>query len=350
MVAIDGCISYNSGMTWDIYGHDGAIALLKEHTKPEKLRHAYLLTGPQGVGRRSLALAFIKALNCLQPVEQGVPCGVCDACQQIERQTFPDLAFLVPEDGHKDIRIEQVRALLHTLVLAPYQATYRVALILDFQRITLGAANALLKTLEEPPPKAIMILTADAQESLLPTIASRCEVIRLRPMPVEAAQQVLIESKGLNPMDARLLAHITSGRLGAAMRLYGDSQSLAARGQVLKDLRDLLPASRRERFGYVEGQLRRNRSGRDDLFEIISIWLTFWRDVFICTAGADMPLVNIDQELLIRKVAQQVNLETAQNIMASLEEGLKQLDMYINARLLAENLLLMWPRLGIADR
>ncbi|MCJ7693957.1 MAG: hypothetical protein MUO40_00875, partial [Anaerolineaceae bacterium] len=130
-------------MKWDIFGHDNAVNFLKEHTKPEKLRHAYLITGPQGVGRRTLALAFVKALNCKQPIEQGIPCDSCITCQQIARMEFPDLSILAPEEGHKDIRIEQVRALQHSIVLAPYQAPYRVALLLDFQKITQGAANAL---------------------------------------------------------------------------------------------------------------------------------------------------------------------------------------------------------------
>lgn len=334
-------------MTWDIFGHDGAVALLKEHTKPEKLRHAYLITGPQGVGRRSLALGFIKALNCQNPVEQGEPCGVCSTCQQIGRQAFPDLTVITAEEGHKDIRIEQIRVLQHTLMLAPYQARYRVALILDFQRVTASASNALLKTLEEPPPKAVLILTADAQESLLPTIASRCEVLRLRPMRVADAGQILVEKKGLNPTDARLLAHITSGRLGAAMRLYNDPQALVFRGQLLDDLAELLPANRRERFAYLDGQFKHSRAGRDALFEIISVWLTFWRDVFICTAWAELPLVNIDREPFIRRVAGKVDMQTAQRVMTSLEEGLEQLDVYVNVRLLAENLLLLWPRINI---
>jgi len=338
-------LRYNSGMTWDIYGHDWAVSLLKEHTKTEKLRHAYLITGAQGVGRRTLALAFVKALNCVQPLGQGLPCGICTTCQQIARQVYPDLSVIEPEEGHKDIRIEQVRTLRHSLVLAPYQAHYRVALLLDFQRVTPGAANALLKTLEEPPPKAVIILTADAQESLLPTIVSRCEVLRLRPMPVQAAENFLEEQKGLSQLDARLLAHITSGRLGAALKLHADPQALIYRQQVLDDLARLLPASRRERFAYIEAEMKQSRKRRENLSKIISIWLTFWRDVFICASGADIPLVNIDREPYIRAVAEQVDLANAQSVMASLEEGLKQLDVYVNARLLAENLLLLWPRI-----
>ncbi|MCJ7694839.1 MAG: hypothetical protein MUO40_05365, partial [Anaerolineaceae bacterium] len=249
------------------------------------------------------------------------------------------------EEGHKDIRIEQVRALQHSIVLAPYQAPYRVALLLDFQKITQGAANALLKTLEEPPPKAVLVLTADAQESLLPTIVSRCEVLRLRPSSLADAESYLIVQKGLGPVDAHLLAHITSGRIGTALRLNEDNQSLKLRSKVLDDLSNLLTTSKRARFAYVESQSKQGRSGRDNISEMVSIWLTFWRDVCISTAKADVPLVNVDHADLIQKVAGKVDLADTQMVMASLEEGLKNLDSYVNARLLAENLLLLWPRI-----
>ena len=332
-------------MSWEVYGHEHAIRLLKEHANLEKLRHAYLFTGPQGVGRRTLALEFIKALNCSQPEGPGVPCGKCTPCQQISRMAYADLSVVAPTEGHKDIRIEQIRELLRTINLAPFQSRYRVAVFLDFQKITTGASNALLKTLEEPPPKALLILTADAPESLLPTIVSRCEVVRLRPLAVEKAEACLLHQKGLAPMDAKLLAHVTSGRLGAAMRLYEDPQALKLRAQLLDDITDLLPASRRARFAYVESQMKRGRSGRDNMFEMISLWLTFWRDVSICVSGAEMPLVNIDKEALIRTTAGKVKFAQVQKIMVSLEEGLKNLDVYVNSRLLAENLVLLWPRL-----
>ena len=344
-VARCACLRYNSGVIWDIFGHDSAVAFLKEHTKPEKLRHAYLITGPQGVGRRSLALAFIKALSCPNPIEPGVTCGTCTVCRKIDAQNFSDLAVIVPESGHKDIRIEQMRELQRTMILAPYQAPYRVALILNFQNVTPGAANALLKLLEEPPSKAILILTADSQENLLPTISSRCEVLRLRPLPVVAAQNWLVENKGLPALDAKLLAHASSGRLGTALHLFEQPEVLEFRSQVLEDLKELFPANTRERFAYVESQMKRKGKTRDVFFEILSIWMTFWRDVMILATGADTPLVNIDQEQLARKVAKAIDQKSMYAMLPLLEESLAQLDLYVNPRLLMENILLAWPRI-----
>ncbi|MFZ3070290.1 MAG: DNA polymerase III subunit delta' [Anaerolineaceae bacterium] len=334
-------------MTWNICGHESAVAFLKEHTKPEKLRHAYLITGPQGVGRRTLALAFIKALNCLNPPAQGEFCNQCLVCRQINAQTFSDLTVLAPIEGHKDLKIDQIRTMQQSLALAPYQAKYRVILILDFQRATAAASNALLKSLEEPPARAILVLTADAQESLLETIASRCEILRLRPLPVENAEHCLVEQYGLPEERARLLAHLTSGRMGAAVRFDQDPDLISTYQDALEKLEELLPAKKRQRLQYVETQLKQKSSLRELVYELVSAWLTFWRDVLIARSEAGIPLVNQDKAALIQHVASQVPLGEVESLLKAHEKALDQLDKYVNPRLVIENLLISLPSVKI---
>ena len=333
-------------MTWNICGHETAIVFLKEHTKPEKLRHAYLITGPQGVGRRTLALAFIKALNCLNPPAQGEFCDECLVCRQISAQAFSDLAVLAPMEGHKDLKIDQIRSMQQSLALAPYQAKYRIILILDFQRATAAASNALLKSLEEPPAHAVLILTADAQESLLETISSRCEIVRLRPLPLELAENCLEERYGLPEEHARLLAHLTSGRVGAAMRFEKNPDLVSAYQDDLEKLEELLPANKRQRFQYVESQLKQKSNLRETVYELVSAWLTFWRDVMIVRTNAGIPLVNQGRNTFIQNVARQVELPQVEAILKTHEKALDQIDKYVNPRLVVENLLLALPRLS----
>jgi hypothetical protein len=146
------------------------------HIANGSVRHAYLFCGPPGVGRRSLALRFVQALNCVQPPAPGEACGQCRMCEQTWRMQLPDLHLIQIAEDAQTIKVEQVRELQRLLALAPYQARYRVALLLGFEKATAGAQNALLKTLEEAPEKAILLLTADSPDNLLPTITSRCEV------------------------------------------------------------------------------------------------------------------------------------------------------------------------------
>ncbi len=330
---------------WQIHGHDWAVRLLRAHAAGDKLRQAYLLVGPQGVGRRSLALRFAQALNCTATDTPGEPCGECRECRQFWAMTHPDLSLLTPEEGHKDIRIDQVRALQHTLALSPYAAKYRIALLPDFQQATEEAANALLKTLEEPPDKVVLLLTADALESLLPTIVSRCEVIRLRPASIASAESYLQAEKSLPPEQALLLAHLSGGRIGAAIHLAESPESLAQRQETLETLLEMLSATRVDRFGLAESLSRPYDKAREKAGEAIPTWLSFWRDVFVIASGAGLPLVNVDFSAEIAQVAAALDLTAARALVLAHEEALAQVDANANVRLVLEDLMLRWPKL-----
>jgi DNA polymerase-3 subunit delta' len=334
-------------MAWKIHGHDWAVNLLRKHAAGDNLRHAYLFVGAEGVGRRTLALRFAQALNCTQPPELGDFCGVCRDCRQIQSMTYPDLSVLEPEEGHKDVLIDQVRALQHTLALAPYSASYRIALLPDFQRATDQAANALLKTLEEPPDRVILLLTADAPEGLLPTIVSRCEVIRLRPAPIESARTFLESEMGVSVADARLAAHLSSGRIGAAARMVEDPAILSRRREHIRTFLDLLSETRCERFSYAAQLTKNYLTARRKVGEVLPIWLSYWRDVFVRASGGEVPLVNIDLEEQVEEAASQVDARSARSLVMAHELALQQLDAYANAQLLVETLMLQWPYISL---
>lgn len=328
---------------WNIFGHDWAVNLLKSHASSDKLRHAYLLVGPEGVGRRTLALRFAQALNCENPPIPGEFCGECRTCRQIGSMTHPDLDLLIPEEGHKDILIDQVRELQHHLALAPYIAPYRIALLPDFQRATTQAMNALLKTLEEPADKVVLLLTANALENLLPTIVSRCEVIRLRPASLKEAQAYLQSEHGVSKEKAYLFAHLTSGRIGAAIKLAADPDALSDRERYLEDFLSLLPAPRYKRFKLANALSKPYDKAREKTGEVLPIWLSFWRDVFVRSSGADLPLVNVDIEDKVNQVAAKIDVRTARELVIAHEKAFQQLDLYANVRLLIETLMLRWP-------
>ncbi|MBN8581367.1 MAG: DNA polymerase III subunit delta' [Anaerolineae bacterium] len=329
---------------WNLLGHEWAVDMLRRHVTRGDLRHAYLFSGPPGLGRRTLALRLAQALNCERPVAPGEPCFNCRTCKQIEAMQHPDLNVIqamddgVAKEGGT-LRVDQIREVQRTLNLKPYQSQYRVAIFLRFQEANDSAANALLKTLEEAPAHAILILTADTPEQLLPTINSRCEILRLRPLPIEAVTADLIE-RGLDEDRARLLAHISGGRPGFARRLVDDVTVLEKREERLNDLQTLLPAARVEKFSYAEKLAK----DKDVMRQTILVWLSYWRDVLLRVAGAESPLINIDRNMEIEFLAGRLDLSTARKVVSAHEETLEKLERNVNARLLAEILLLDLPK------
>jgi DNA polymerase-3 subunit delta' len=331
---------------WNLVGHEWAVDMLKKHVIHGTMRHAYLFAGPPGIGRRTLALRFAQALNCPTPLEPGIPCGQCRDCKQIEAMQQIDLHILqaVDEEGKPRIggtlKVDQIRDVRRLLSFKPYQSNYRLALFLRFGEANDSAANALLKTLEEAPSYAVLILTADNPEQLLSTIVSRCEVLRLRPLRIEQVRQAL-EEKGYETNQAKWMAQVSGGRFGTALRLIGSESLLVEREERLNDLQSLISASRVEKFAYADKLSRDKESMR----QAILIWLSYWRDVMLRSAQARTPLVNIDRNLEIEDLASRMDLSSARRVVTDLESTLEKMDGNVNSRLLAEVLLLDLPKL-----
>ncbi|MBI5935083.1 MAG: DNA polymerase III subunit delta' [Chloroflexi bacterium] len=334
---------------WNLLGHTWAVDMLRRHIATGETRHAYLFAGAGGLGRRSLALAFARALNCSNPPAPGEFCGACRACKQFGERRHPDLSIVEPTIKDPDdrnalipaqygeIRISQIRDLQRILNLKPYEAKYRVVVCERFNQANSEASNAFLKTLEEPPAHVIVLLTADNPESLLPTIVSRCEVLRLRPLPVEQVQREL-ESRGVETSRAELLAHISGGRPGYAFRLAEDKSLLEFRQQKLDDLQKLLASSRVDKFTYAEKLAKE----KDTMRQTFIVWQSFWRDVFLCASKADSPFANVDRAEEIASLAARLNLSAARQRVNEVERALRQMERNVNARLLTEILLLGW--------
>ncbi len=331
---------------WNILGHEWAVDMLRQHAARGDVRHAYLFCGPPGLGRRTLALRLAQALNCTQPLAPGIPCGgTCRDCKQIEAMQHPDLNVIQAETDDKIpkvggiLKVEQVREVQRTLNLKPYQSKYRVVLFLRFQEANDNAANALLKTLEEAPAHAILLLTADNPEQLLPTIVSRCEILRLRPLPIEAIEADLI-NRGVDTERARLLAHISGGRPGYARRLVDDDTILEKREERLNDVQTLLSASRVEKFAYA----KKLSEDKDVMRQTILTWLSYWRDVMLRVAQAETPLTNVDLNMEIEFLAARLDLSTTRRVVSNFESSLEKMDRNVNSKLLAEVLLLDLPK------
>ena len=329
-----------------IVGHDWAVRLLGSSIRHHRVGHAYLITGPDQIGKMTLARTFTQALNCTATDGQR-PCGECRACLLIAADRHPDVRVVLPEiseRGAQSIKIEQIRRLQQDLNLSAYEARYKVAILKRFDTANPNAANAFLKTLEEPPSNVILILTATDSDSLLPTINSRCRTVSLRPVPTALIEETLMTRHHVKPETANLLAHLADGRLGWAIQASRESGLLQDRKAQLDSLHQALNGSLIARFTLAETMSRKTET----LPAILRTWLSWWRDLALLAFDrqAGERLSNIDEVELLHEMV--VGFPRTR-LLASLkqtEAALRQLGQNANARLLLENLLLTYPRSG----
>jgi DNA polymerase-3 subunit delta' len=321
---------------WPVIGHEWAVDHLGRALRHGRMRHAYLLTGPRQIGKTTLARALAAALNC---TGDNPPCGECRACRLTLKGAHPDLTIVQAEQDEGPIKIGQVRELQQTLALRPYEARYRVAILRRFDAARPTAQDALLKTLEEPSPHTVLILTADAPDRLLPTIISRCQPLNLRPLPVNTVREAL-EWQFDAPQDvARTLAQLSGGRIGWAINALQDTTEIDRRNEGLEALLAVLGDSRRARFKLAE-QLGKQK---DELYVLLDTWQVFWRDVLLAASGSRALLTNEDYRAVIDELAERVDVDGAQTALNATRRTLDYLGKNVNVRLALEVLLLDYP-------
>ena len=343
LVAI-GAAYYNAYMPWKMIGHEWAVEHLRQHIQRGQLRHAYLLTGPDSVGKETLALRLAQALLCQEPAS--APCADCRACLQVVDGVHPDLHLVEAEEVDGTLKVEQVRELQRQIALTPYEGGRRVVIIRRAHEMSSGAANALLKTLEEPPPQVVLALAARSPESLLPTIVSRCEQLGLRPVPVDVIQAALSAEFGAEC--AQLLACLSAGRPGLAITLGRDEQALAGRRQSLDALFEALQANRTDRFAYVKELMpgRDRTLDRRRCLDELQVWLSFWRDVMLTSFGAGVAAANIDEWRRIQRIGQAITPAAAAGAVNALQGALVAVSRNANLQLAMETALLDLPQLS----
>ena len=337
-----------SAADWSgVIGHEWAIHLLQGALERGRLGHAYLFTGPAHIGKTVLARTFAQAMNCEHP--EVAPCRECRPCRLIQNGGHPDVRLIEPRlssSGRSEsIKIEQIRELQKELALSPYEGRYRVAILTRFESATIGAANALLKTLEEPPDRVKLLLTAESPDALLPTIVSRCQRLSLRPLPLEELEAALITRQQADAGQARQLAHLAEGRAGLALKWLEHPAELEKRGEQLDLLESLLHADRTARFKLAD-KLAYQKGG-PGVRETLILWLGWWRDVMLAAGGSELklPFTNVDRLNTIRTAATRHGLDAAAGAVRSIQTTLQQLDCNANQRLALEVLLLNLPGL-----
>ncbi|MDR2339807.1 MAG: hypothetical protein LBF40_06725 [Deltaproteobacteria bacterium] len=206
-------------MPWSLIGADRAKLTIGGMLLRDRFPHSLLITGAPGGGKRTMALDIAKALNCLNPGEGGAPCQECLACRKTGSLNHPDVAFLAPAGRAGNIPIKDIRELSDRLAFKPYEGRNKVAIISSANRLSNDSGWALLKTLEEPTPNTVIMLTAPSAGMIMPTLASRCVRLGLPPLPRGPLLAAIRGNRGYEGPEAELLAGLSCGALGKALGL-----------------------------------------------------------------------------------------------------------------------------------
>lgn len=336
-----------------IFGQPRVREFLRASIASDRVSHAYLFTGPAGSNKTAAAYAFAQAILCK---DHG--CRTCDDCRRIERRKHPDVHFYTPE-GAQGYLIEQIREIVSGVSLAPIRATGKVYILDRVDLLGVSAANAFLKTLEEPVEGVTFILLGRTREAVLPTIVSRCQVVPFRHIPAREAAGILSQKTGVTPEQARIAIEACNGSITRAMTFAKSAERAEFRARIMEVLSNLPLSDERDVLEYAaelierakapldnvrtqqseelaesadfltktalkQIELRHKRAlsmaTRESLNQTTSIIRSWLRDVLMIASGTPDLVVNIDQREVLQRVAQKV---TPASIMSALREAYK---------------------------
>jgi len=357
------CFEFNSERG-SVIGQDRSKRVLSAFLQKETIPHALLFCGIDGIGKRTGAISFAMACNCLSrpssdqshPVTHTtplnffldsqktpddtcsvLPCCECEPCRKIQSGNHPDIIQIKPSGSM--IKISQIRALCHTLSMKPYEALLRVVIISDAHTLNPEAGNALLKMLEEPPQKTLLILITSRDSDLLPTILSRCQHIRFDPIPQKNLETLMVEKLGASLIEAKVLSIMANGSYNQAEHLF-QSHWMEQRNRLIAALgldHPFIPSQKPVAFllGMAE-YLSKNKEEWFDCLQILKSWL---RDLIVSQFSPDH-IVNKDRADVINQVSEQMECHHLLMLMSIIHESEKQLQINLNIRLMAETLIL----------
>ncbi len=340
-----------------ILGQEKPIRLLKTLLRNETIPHALLFLGIEGVGKKTTAMSFAMACNCMAKGKENlskekeirpIPCtapniitkseisGCCKSCSKIKSGNHPDIILVEPTGSF--IRINQIRNLCNTLAMKPYEARLRMVIISDAQAMNPAAGNALLKVLEEPPDRTVLILTAMQTSDLLPTIVSRCQHIRFNPIPRNHLKALLMEKQGADHDDAKIIATMANGSVSRAlsmMRHMNKINWMKRRAWLLNEVESLSLRPIPSRLAFAE-TLSKNKEALGDSLEVMKSW---FRDLVICKFHPSK-IINKDVSEKIQRNSKKMNVDSLLSKIDDIHLAQKNIQANMNLRLTLEVLIL----------
>ena len=325
-----------------IIDQDRPVRILTTFLQNGTIPHALLFTGIEGVGKESTAVAFAMACNCAgeipSPIRQETSssCGICKPCRKIEAGNHPDIIRVKPSGPF--IKIDQIRSLCQTLAMKPYEAKRRVVIMTNAQEMNPAASNALLKMLEEPPVSTILILVATHTSALLPTVVSRCQQLRFKPISSKYLESVLVQKHGLDAGDAMIITTMAGGSLSRALRMHR-THWINRRNWLIKEMDALSTGSVNRLLAFGE-QLSKNKDALQDSLEVMKSWL---RDLAVGQLNPER-VINQDLAQKIQQTSQSMSIAALLDKIDMIQATQNTIRTGTNLRLALETMVLKLAR------
>ena len=317
-----------------ILGHDRIIKHLQVAISAEKVSHAYIFHGEEGMGKKTLALAFAKTLQCME--RKYYPCNACKSCKQSDSSNHPDILWITHEKA--SIGVDDIRTQVNAdIQVKPYQGPYKIYIIDDADKMTENAQNALLKTIEEPPEYAIIILLACSIQSLLPTILSRCVVLDFKPIDKQLVKEYLMGKLQIPDYVAEIAADFSGGNVGKAIKYASSDDFESKKEDIFHILRYIDEMELHEIISGIK-TITENKSSINDYIDLMMLW---FRDVLMLKATNDPNLLLFKDEFqVIKKQTKIRSYDQIENIIKSMEEAKAKLKANVNLDITIELMLL----------
>lgn len=319
----------------DVVGHRDIIQYIQDAVQQNKVSHAYILNGQRGSGKKMLARLFAMTLQCESNGSD--PCGECRSCIQANNGNQPDI-ITVKHEKPSSISVDDIRTQVNgDIMIKPYSSPYKVYIIPEADLLTVQAQNALLKTIEEPPEYAVILLLTENADSLLPTIRSRCVMLKLRNIKDKLVKKYLMEQLQIPDYQAELCAAFAQGNIGRAIMLAKSEHFNEIKEEAIQLLKYINEMELHEIVSAIK-EINKYKLEVTDYLDIITIW---YRDVLLYKATADVDgLVFSDQLKYIKERASKSSYEGIENILEAIEKAKARLKANVNFDLLMELLLL----------